>query len=276
MPRAIDWEETVDTSTFSAVQLQPSAIAALTWNGLARWLRTYLVSFPRLIAEECTGLVVMGFHLEYRDPVSFFECETFRARGALRIMRRGERGQLDLRLFTAVQELAVVRLIVRPVAILDPISLGAEPAPLRESLLARFAADEVQSISPERVVPERVTAVESQGTLLAEASTPFRLHRHLTEVAEQWSWTETPNLIESARENMALDHSGKQKRALRRCLKNRINRFDIEFSRPFFSFEDGIIASRAYDVAGHLAFVHRFTSGRGAHLHATAVEVFDQ
>ncbi len=275
MPRAIDWEETVDTSMFSAVQLQPGIIASLTWNGVARWLRTYLVSFPTLITQECMGLVVMGFHLEYRDPVSFFECPSFRVRGAFRMMRRGERGQLDLRLFSETKELAVVQLIVRPVAILDPVSLGAEPAPMPDRLLQRFEADEVDSTSPVRMVPARVTAVETQGTLLAESSKPFRIHRHLSEVAEQWSWTETPNLIESARENMALDNRGEHKMALRRCLHRRLARFDVEFSRPYFSFEDGEIISRAYDVAGHLAFVHRFTSNRGAHLHATAVEVFD-
>jgi len=275
MPRAIDWEETVDTSMFSAVQLQPGIIASLTWNGVARWLHTYLLPFPTLITQECTGLVIMGFHLEYRDPVSFFECAAFRVRGALRMMRRGERGLLDLRLFTETKELAVVQLIMQPVSILDPVSLGAEPGPMADHLLQQFAADEVESASPVRMVPGRVTAVETQGTLLAESSKPFRIHRHLSEVAEQWSWTETPNLIESARENMALDNRGEHKMALRRCLRRRLARFDIEFSRPYFSFEDGEIISRAYDVAGHLAFVHRFTSNRGAHLHATAVEVFE-
>jgi hypothetical protein len=62
---------------------------------------------------------------------------------------------------------------------------------------------------------------------------------------------------------------------LRRCLGNRITRFDVEFSRPYFSFEFGEIISRAYDVAGRLAFVHKFTSNQGSHLHATVVEVFE-
>jgi acyl-CoA thioesterase FadM len=274
MPRAIDWEETVDTSTFSAVQLQPGAVASLTWNAVARWLRTYLVSFPTLIKKEATGLVVMGFHLEYRDPVSFFECESFHVRGAFRMMRRGERGQLDLRLFSETNELVIVQLIVRPVAILDPISLGAEPAPMPESLLARFEDDEVESASPTRIVPARVTAVETTGTLLAEYTKSFQIHRHLSEVAEQWSWTEVPALVESARESLALGDRSENKMMLRRCLRNRIARFDVEFSRPYFSFESGEIVSRAYDVAGHLAFVHRFTSNRGSHLHATVVEVF--
>lgn len=275
MPRAIEWEHTVDTSTFSAVQLQPGVVASLTWNALARWLRTYLVPFPQLIGQEATGMVVMGFHLEYRDPVSFFDCDAFRVRAALRILRRGERGQLDLHFFTDRRELAVARLILRPVAILDPISLGAEPAPLSESLLARFQADEVESASPQRLTPARLAKVETAGVLLAETSTPFRIHRHLSEVAEQWAWTETPALVEGARENLALDDRSEQKRLLRQCLRRRLLRFDVEFSRPYFSFERGEIVSRAYLVANHLAFVHRFTSARGAHLHASVVEIFD-
>ena len=275
MPRAIEWEEVVDTSTFSAVQFQPGAVASLTWNALARWLRTYLVSFPTLIRSELTGLVVMGFHLEYRDPVSFFDCEAFRVRGAFRMMRRGERGQLDLRLFTDSHELAIAQLIVRPVAILDPVSLGAEPAPMPESLLARFEDDELESASPVRILPGRLAAVETAGSLLGEYTKPFRIHRHLTEVAEQWSWTEVPALVETAKESFALEDQSEHKMMLRRCLSHRIARFDVEFSRPYFSFESGEIVSRAYDVAGHLAFVHRFTSNRGSHLHATVVEVFE-
>jgi len=275
MPRAIDWEETVDTSTFSAVQLQPSVVTSLTWNALARWLRTYIVSFPILIAKKSTGLVVMGFHLEYRDPVSFFDCEAFRIRGAFRMMRRGERGQLDIRLFSDSHELAIAQLIVRPVAILDPVSLGAEPAPMPESLMAQFEDDETESTSPVRIVPARLTAVETTGSLLAEHTQPFRIHRHLSEVAEQWSWTEVPTLVESARENLALGDQSENKMMLRRCLSNRIARFDVEFSRPYFSFESGEIVSRAYDVAGHLAFIHKFTSNQGSHLHATVVEVFE-
>lgn len=275
MTRAIDWQEIVNTSTFSAVQMQPGVVASLSWSALARWLRTYLVSFPTLIKEEATGLVVMAFHLDYRDQVSFFDCDAFRVRGALRIMRRGERGQLDLRFFSDRLELAVARLILRPVAILDPISLGAEPAPLPESLLVKFEDDELQSASPVRLVPSRLTTVETTGTLLAESRQPFRMHRHLTEVADQWSWTEVPNLVESARENLALDDRCEHKRMLRSCLSRRLARFDVEFSRPYFSFDCGEIVSRAYNVAGHLAFIHKFTSNQGLHLHATAVEVFE-
>lgn len=274
MPRAIDWEEVVDTRTFCAVQLKPGIVTALAWNALARWLRTHLVSLPELIGRESTGLVVMGFHLEYREPVSFFDCEAFRVRGAFRMMRRGERGQLDLRLSADTRDLAVARLVVRPVAIRDPVSLGAEPAPMPEALMQRFEADERESASPARLLPDRLATIETTGRLLAEHTRPFRIHRHLSEVAEQWSWTEIPVLVEAAKEDLAL---GRHEHAalLRRCLVRRLARFDVEFSRPFFSFEPGEIVTRAYDVADRLAFVHRLTSGRGEHLHATVVEVFE-
>lgn len=275
MSRAIEWEETVSTSTFSILQLQPGVVATLTWNAIARWFRSYIVSFPSLIRDESVGLVVIGFHLEYRDKVSFFECETFRIRAAFRMMRRGELGQLDIRIFNETNELAVAKLIVRPVAILDPISLGAEPVAMPKNLLARFNPDEVESASPMRVVAERVGAVETTATLLGEHTKAFRIHRHLSEVAEQWSWTETPALVESARESFALTDRSENKMLLRRCLSNRLLRFDVEFSRPYFSFESGEIVSRAYDLANHLAFVHRFTSSGGKYLHATVVEVFD-
>jgi acyl-CoA thioesterase FadM len=274
MPRAIEWEEVVDTSSFSAVQLQPGRVASITWNALARWMRTHAISFPALISKESTGMVVMGFHLDFRDPVSFFDCDAFRVRAAFRIMRRGQRGQLNLRIVSDERELAVARLIVRPVAILDPISLGAEPAPLSDRVMACFRDDEIESASPERCVPERIALVESEGSLLAEHTHPFRIHRQLCEVAEQWSWTEVPALVESSRETLALDHRGDHRHSIRRCLSQRIDRFDVEFTRPFFSFDVGEIVTRAFDVSGHLGMVHRFTSNSGSRIHACVVEVF--
>jgi hypothetical protein len=274
MARAIEWETTVDTSTFSGIQIQPRVVSALTWNALARWFRSNLVSFPRLIHDEKTGVVVLGFHLHYQDKVAFAECESFRVRAAFRAMRRGERGQLDVRFVSNARVLAEARLILCPVAIEDPVSLGARPAALNERLLGRLEADEIDSASPMRVVPDRLATVETVGRLLAERKTPFIIHRHLTEVAEQWSWTEVPALVEGARENLALENRGPDRAALRGCLRMPLSRFDVEFGRPFFSFERGEIVTRAYALGNDLGMVHRLTSNNGESLHATVVEVF--
>ena len=274
MPRAVEFEVTTDTSGFSALQLQPRVVAATTWNALARWLRAYLVPFPDLIGREHTGLVVLGFHLAYLERVSFFECPVLTVRAALRFLRRGERGQLDVRFTSGARPVAEARLILCPVAIHDAVALGAEPAALPQRLLSRLESDEVESGSPERPVPDRLAAVETRGAPLAEGRHPFTIHRHLSEVAEQWSWTETPALCEAARESCALADRSAQRRALRRCLSVPLARFDVEFGRPFFSFESGEMVTRWYGLGERLGVVHRFTSGAGAALHATAVEIF--
>jgi hypothetical protein len=53
-----------------------------------------------------------------------------------------------------------------------------------------------------------------------------------------------------------------------------VARFDVEFGRPFFSFETGEIVTRAYAIEDRLGLVHRFTSESGGALHATVVETF--
>jgi acyl-CoA thioesterase FadM len=274
VPRSVEFDVTTDTRTFSAVQLQPGVIAATTWNALARWLRAYLVPFPSLIADEHVGLVVLGFHLTYHDPASFFECPVLTVRGALRILRRGERGQFDIRFVCKDRVLARAHLILCPVAIRDPITLGAEPAPLPERILDRLEAEEIEAGSPDRPVPERLVAVETRGIALAEGKYPFTIHRHSSEAAEQWSWTEVPALCEAARESLALGNQSESRATIRRCLGVPMMRFDVEFGRPFFSFESGSIVSRVFALSNRLGIVHRFTSGEGAALHATVVEVF--
>ncbi|HEY8141429.1 MAG TPA: hypothetical protein VIG06_02120 [Kofleriaceae bacterium] len=276
MPRAVEFEVVADTSAFSAIQLQPSLVASTTWNALARWLRAYIVPFPDLIAREQVGLVVLGFHLQYGAAASFFDCPALTVRGALRIMRRGERGQFDIRFSADKRVLATARLILCPVAIRDPIALGAEPAPIPEHLCERFQPDELESASPERPVPERLVSIETQGRLLAEGRHSFTIHRHLSEVAEQWAWTGVPGLSEAARERLALGDECDRavRRQVRRCLEQPVARFDVEFGRPFFSFETGEIVTRAYAIEDRLGLVHRFTSESGGALHATVVETF--
>jgi acyl-CoA thioesterase FadM len=274
MPQAIEFEVPVDTSTFSAVQLQPGVVASLTWNALARWLRAYLLPFPTLIRDESTGFVVMGFHLQYLDEVSFFDCEAFRVRAALRVMRRAERCQLDLRFFSPTHELATARLILCPVSIEDPISLAARPAPLSEKLQALIPAEDLESASPARLVPARLSAIETTGEFLAEKSKDFTIHRHGTEVAEQWAWTHLPNIVEGAREDLALGDRSERRHALRRCLRSPMARFDAEYNVPFFSFEKGTIVTRAFALGDRLGLVHRLTSARGSILHSTVAEVF--
>jgi hypothetical protein len=85
-----------------------------------------------------------------------------------------------------------------------------------------------------------------------------------------------PGLCEAARERLALGEECDRaaRRQVRRCLEQPLARFDVEFGRPFFSFETGEIVTRAYALEDRLGLVHRFTSEGGGALHATVVETF--
>jgi hypothetical protein len=271
--RIVEFEAVVDTSYFSAVQLQLRTVGALCWSALARWLKHHLVAFPRLIQGERCGLVVLGFHYEASEAVSFFDCESLLVRAGLRAMRRGARAELDVRFSNRGREIAAARLVLCPVAIEDPVSLAASPRPFDDRLLARFQDDERVSGSPSRVLPERRTELESRGPALAQRVTPFFVHRQLCEVAEQWSWIEVSGYAEAARERLALDQATAHP-ALQIALREPLRRFDVEFSRPFYSFERGEIVTRAYAAGGRLGLVHSLVSDGGAALHALVVEAF--
>ena len=98
MPRAVVFEVTSDTSHFTPLQLQPRAILALSFNGLSRWLREHLVSFPVLIRDHLCSVVILGAGIKYEAPLGFFDGDGFCVRATLKVLRRGTRAQLDVEL----------------------------------------------------------------------------------------------------------------------------------------------------------------------------------
>lgn len=272
MPRIIEFSQPVDTSMFSAVELQPRVVASLTWNTVARWLRANVLSLPEMIRDERTGLVALGFHLEKSEPQSFFDGDEVTVRAAMRVHRGGERLALTARMATATGAACAVRLVLHPVLIEEPLSLAAEAGPLGERLMSRFQDDEIDAGAPPRVVPERRAEIELGRSPVAEVTLPFRIHRHQTEVADQWAWGEALTLVEPGREDLALAADAPP--VLRRTLSFPVARLDAEFSRPFYSFDAGEVTTRAYDVDGRAALIHHITSDEQRVLHGTVVEVY--
>lgn len=272
MPRIIEFTQPVDTSMFSAAQLQPRVVASLTWNAVARWLRANVVSLPALIRDESTGLVALGFHVEVQGTQSFFDGDELTVRAGMRVHRGGERLALTARMSTASGASSAVRLVLHPVLIEEPTSLAAQAGPLGERVMERFQADEIDASTPPRVVPERRAAIELGRSPVAEVTRPFRIHRHQTEVADQWAWGEALTLVEPGREELALAPGATP--LVRRTLGAPISRLDAEFSRPFYSFDGGEVTTRVYDVDGCASLVHHITSDEQRVLHATLVEVY--
>src|SRR4051795_11920695 len=93
--RSIAFELPVDTSLFSPLQLQPAALLHLSFQSLARWLKSHCVSYPKLIDREHLGLVFLGFRVEYDQPLRFADCDALDVSGWLRAVK--DRSRLTLK-----------------------------------------------------------------------------------------------------------------------------------------------------------------------------------
>src|SRR3954470_15855950 len=204
MPRTTTFDVVCDTGHFTPLQLQPRFLLSLAFNGLARWLREHLVSFPRLIAEHRCSVVILGAGINYQAPCHFFDGDALTARATLKVMRQASRAQLEVALAGQQGLVATARILLCPVRIDDPDSLAATPAPFPPEVLAAFRPDEIDPASPERPLGAMLDQVTRAGEALVTAREPFVVHRHLCEVADQWAFFEVPGLIGAGREALAL------------------------------------------------------------------------
>jgi hypothetical protein len=256
MPRTVSFEVPVDTSLFTPLQLHPRAALALAFTGLAHWLRSHLVAFPRLVGEWRSGVVFLGFDLRYGAPLRFLDAEGLEVEAGMKALRDSRMLGLEVRLGPAVRPAANVWLLLHPVRVVEPESLAAEPAALPEALVARFREDEWGE-RPPRFVPGQVAELERSGRLLGETVAPFVVHRHLCEVADQWYFAEIPRLLEVAREQLALRQEAG---ALRRLMGQPLRRLVGELYHPFYWLQEGEVRSRAYGWGEQLVVVHRLES----------------
>ncbi|MCG8420804.1 MAG: hypothetical protein MJE77_23020 [Proteobacteria bacterium] len=272
--RTISWDIVVDTCLFSPLGLQPRALFSHSWNGLARWFKAHVVSFPKLLGDKRYGMVFLGIHLSYDQPLGFFDADTVRVDASVSLLRRGSRVRLQTEFFAADRRAAEMSFLLCPVAIDDGVSLAARPAAFPESIQEYFLPDERGEQSPPRVVPDLVSTIAARGRELASGSQPFFVHRHYGEVADQWSFTEIPCICESARESLALARH-EDVPVLRHGLSKPLRSIDVELQRPYFVFDSGRVDTETYDVDGRLAMIHKLCSSQpGGQLHGTVVERF--
>lgn len=274
MPRAIEIEVVSDTGHFTPLQLQPRAILSLGFNGLAHWLRDHLISFPKLIAEHRTSVVILGAGITYEAPCRFFDGDGFTLRATMKARRQASRAELDVEIHGAAGRAATARILLCPVRIEDPASLAAEPAPFPASVLERMRPDEIDPASPTRPLPALQEEIARAGELLATRRHPFVIHRHLCEVADQWAFFEVPGFIGASREALALER-GADVPLLRQGFGEPLRRLEIELSRPYFWFESGTVETKAFRLNDRLVMVHRLLSDLpGGEQHGIAIEHF--
>ena len=261
MPRTVSFEVPTDTAQFNFLQLQPKTLLNLSWSGYARWLREYAVAFPRLIREFGFGAVILEIDIEYLERLEFFDSDTLKISCGLRVLRGGSRLELVTDFSGAGRQAARATIILCPVEIKEQETLTAAPAKLSPALLEHFEADEKDEGSPKRRVPDLIKQIEDNGEELGMTTEEFFIHHHYCEVAEQWSFIEVPNIVESARESLALEHAA-QHPAFRDSLTNPIGRINVELYQPYFVYEPGQVVTTAYEWDGRPAFVHRLKSER--------------
>ncbi|HRC54289.1 MAG: hypothetical protein IPI49_21190 [Myxococcales bacterium] len=275
--RTLHHDLVVDTCLFSPLQLQPRALFAQSWNGLARWFAANVCSFPSLLGDHHFGMVFLGIHLAYHEPVGFFDADVIGQEVTVRLLRQGSRLELVSRYVGRGRECgdgrlaAEVRCTLCPVAITEPRSLAAQPAPFPEDIQRCFAEDERGTSTAPRVVPALLEEI-SRGVPLGERQTPFTIHRHMAEVADQWSFSEIPCLCEASREHLVLEQVGRAPE-LGQALALPLRTVDVELARPYYSFDRGVTSTQAASLGGKLAFVHRLGATLpGTPVHGIVVE----
>jgi len=274
MPRTVTVDVVSDTGHFTPLQLQPRALLSLGFNGLAHWLREHLVSFPRLIAEQRTSVVILAAGITYEAPCRFFDGDGFSLRAMLQARRQASRAELGLEIHGAQGRAATARILLCPVRIDDPVSLAASPAPFSPAVLGRFRPDEIDPTSPARPLAALQEEVARDGELLATGQHAFTMHRHLCEVADQWAFFEVPGFVGASREALALGRGGDVP-LLRQGFGEPLRRLEIELSRPYFWLEEGLVETSAYRLKDRLAMVHRLSSNLpGGDQHGIAIELF--
>jgi hypothetical protein len=265
MPRRSRFEVVLDTSHFSPAGLHPRFMLANAMQGWVRWLREHMVSFRRLISEHSVGVVVCSGEAEWQEPLGFMDSDVIEAEAGVSAVKAGAMLAIDVDFSALGRKVGKVKALLRPVAISGDGSLGALSSRLKGDLLARFQPDEILGETAPRFARKLAAEAEESGAPLLESEQPLYVHRHMVEVADQWSFVETGAIAEAARENLCAQQVTTAPVA-QRGMGAALRRFSIDLTRPLFVYDRAIIRTRAYAFPGpeDLIFVHRIVSSIGS------------
>lgn len=265
MPRRTRFEVVLDTSHFSPTSLHPRFLLANAMQGWARWLREHMVSFRRLISEHSVSMVVCSGEVEWHEPLGFMDADGVEAEAGVTVAKAGAMLAIDVDFSARGRKVGRGRALLRPVAISGDGSLGALSSRLKGDLLARFQPDEILAEVAPRVARKLAGAAEEAGAPLLEWEQPLYVHRHMVEVADQWSFIETAAIAEEARENLCAQQAASAP-AAQRGMGADLRRFSMDLSRPLFVYDRAIVRTRAYAFPEpkDLLFVHRIVSSIGS------------
>src|SRR5437660_202363 len=271
MARSYAFEVPVDAGFFTPLHLQSAAVCRLAFDGAGRWLGRHAISHRRLVAEHRTGLVLWSVQLVPGDPVGFFDGDRLAVRVTGRVRGGGTQLECDVEVAGAAGRPTRLRACSVPLRLDGGPALSGTPARLGPQVLAAFHPDEIEARPHCSPVPGLRAAIAARGTPLAGRLTPFVIHRHQCEVADQWFWPEAVSLAGSGREELVRTEAERVP-ALRLAMRRPASRLDLLLVRPFFLFDEGAVRTTASEWEGRLVFVHELRAGDETR--AVAVEQF--
>ena len=274
MPRCCAYEVPVDTSFFTPLHLQPTAVCRLGFNAAGRWLSRHAISHRRLVTEYETGLVLWSVQLVCGDAVGFFDADRLDVRVTGRVRGGGTQVECDVEVGPVARTTRLHACCV-PLRLDGGPALSGRPARLSAEVMSAFLADEIEARPHRSPVPSLRAAIAAGGATLARGRTPFVIHRHQCEVADQWFWPEAVSLAGSGREELVRAEADRVPR-LRLAMQTPVRRLDLLFSRPFYLFDEGAVVTTAYEWEDRLAFLHELvgTGAGGDEPRALAIEQF--
>jgi hypothetical protein len=275
VPRSLAYEVPVDTGLFTPLDLQPTAACRVAFNAAGRWLSLHAISHRRLVAEHQTGFVVWSVQLLSGDPVGYFDADSLDVRVTGHVRGGGTQFECDVEVRGPVGRPTRLWACCVPLRLDGGSALAGAPARLSPEVMSAFRADEIETRPHLSPLPALRAAIIASGAELARSRTPFVIHRHQCEVADQWFWPEAISLASSGREELVRAEAERVPR-LRLAMQTPVGRLDLLMSRPFYLFDEGAVVSTAYEWKGRLAFVHEFvgTEGGGDEPQAVAIEQF--
>ncbi len=272
MPRWGAYEMPVDTGLFTPVGLQPAAVCRIGFNAAGRWLSEHAISHRRLVAEHGRGFVVWSAELSFDQPAGFFDADCLQMRVTARVRGGGTQFECEVEVGNSVAP-SRMRACCVPLRLDGDAALSGVPNRLGPDVLAHFLPDEIEAAPHLSPVPALRVAITKGGNVLACGRTPFVIHRHQCEVADQWFWPEAVSLASSGREELVRTQADRVP-LLRRGLTTQVGRIHLLFNRPFFLFDEGFVVSSAHECDGRLVFMHELVGVGDERPRAIAIEQF--
>jgi hypothetical protein len=269
MATSCAYQVPVDTGFFTPLGLQPAAVCRLAFDGAGRWLARHAMSHRRLVAELRTGFVFWSVQLVPGDPIGFFDVDRLDVTVTGRVRGGGTQVECDVEVRGPAARPARLHAVCVPLHLDGGPALSGTPARLGPDVLAAFRPDEVEARPHRSPLPGLRAAIAARDAVVARGRTPFVIHRHQCEVADQWFWPEAVSMAGGAREDLVLADA-----RLRLAMQAPARRLDLLFSRPFSLFDEGAVLSTASEWQGGLAFVHEFFGAGEPRPRAVAIEQF--